>query len=347
MGQGIAYDGGVSKLGNAMARLGAIALVLVAASGCKKKASSSKGSPSASVAAAAPLTPEQEKKLLPAGKEAYRGPTGTISGVVRVSGDEAPTLHELLAKIPSKSECDPAREVYARLFREGPGRTLGDVLVTATKYDAKGKVVLPKSRSVVVNASGCAFDTRTVAMTTQQVISVFNVGKGTVLPSVAGQPELAVMVAMPGGDPVNLVVPRPGRYGLVDRSNQFSSANVFSLNYATHDVTGVDGAFTIEGVPVGAAEVNAFLPITGVFETKKVTVRQGQTVTVDFTLAFDRASYEAQRDQGAPSPATPSPSGSSAASPSGSPPSPAPPSPTTSPSAKPAAPAASASPPSR
>jgi hypothetical protein len=195
-----------------------------------------------------------------------------------------------------------------------PG-TLGDALITVTKYTTpEGQAVIPKSMRVPVEAAGCAFATRTVAMTPEQIISVRNVGTGTAIPSVAGAPSFAVMVAMPGGDPVKLVVPRAGRYGLIDKANEFSSANIFALAYATTDVTDVDGTFDVQGIPPGEVEVTAFLPITGAFETKKVTVAAGASVAVDFTLTFDKTKYETDVSS-APAGSAAAPAGSAVAAP--------------------------------
>ncbi len=63
----------------------------------------------------------------PKGEAPYTGPTGTIGGIITVTGDEAPAMPEITAKIPA--DCETAKDTYGKLFREGPGRGLADVVV--------------------------------------------------------------------------------------------------------------------------------------------------------------------------------------------------------------------------
>lgn len=264
---------------------------------CKGESTEQAGSAApAQITAAAsgsdrPLTLKEQEALAPAGKTPYRGPWGTVEGVVRMTGDEAPVLHEVQKQIPASPKCDLARTAYERLFREGAGRATADVLVSATNYPiGEQEVVVPIQANIPVETNGCAFNTRTIVMTPKQHVVVRNVGTDNAMPSIAGAPSIAVMLALPGGE-VKLPVPRPGRFGLVDKTNDFSFANVFVVPYATAAVTGTDGRFRIERVPVGAAEINAYLPIIGAQQKKSVEVRQGQTVSVEFELNFDLKAY--------------------------------------------------------
>lgn len=237
------------------------------------------------------------KKLLTAlnasGQPPYAGPTGTIRGTIRAAGDAAPLLEDVLAKMPP--ECKAGREMYARLFREGAGRTLADVLVAVTEY--QGYVPQTKDVEVVVSKD-CSWGTRTIALTLGQRIDVQNKGPRAVIPNLVGAKLPARIVAIPGGDPVPLGPQQAGRYLLTDESKPFMQADVFVLNYATTDVTGVDGKYEITGVPVGEVKVNAVLPVTGVTAEKTVKVEAGRVHDVDLTLEFD-AQRHAERAAGA------------------------------------------------
>ena len=94
----------------------------------------------------------------PKGEAPYSGSTGTIRGVVVVSGDEAPFQAQTLGKIPP--DCPAAHDFYARLFREGPGRTLADAIVGVTGYTG---YVPEESPSQLADASGCAWNSRTMS----------------------------------------------------------------------------------------------------------------------------------------------------------------------------------------
>ena len=82
-------------------------------------------------------------------------------------------------------------------------------------------------------------------------------------------------------------------------------AEVFVLKYATHQVTSLSGRYRIEGIPVGELSVDAWLPSVDIQQNKKVSLSEGQTLTVDFELAFDRAKYDEARKQ--PEPASSAP----------------------------------------
>jgi len=77
-------------------------------------------------------------------------------------------------------------------------------------------------------------------------------------------------------------------------------ADIFVLKYATHAVTGLDGRFRIEGIPVGTMSVSAFLPIIDATETRQVTVEADKPATVEFTLEYKRPAPSASASASAP-----------------------------------------------
>ena len=230
------------------------------------------------------------RKLAP-----YDGPTGTIEGTVRMSGD---TPSEVALKLPAT--CMGAEGTYGRLFREGKNRAAADVLVAVTGYEA----YLPaKENAVHVTIEKCAFSARTFTMTFGQRMEVENLDEtNSYIPVLHGSRYTAFAVAVPKGrrgeaviasDPVKLYPHRVGQYELADNMNRpWMSADVFVLKYPTHTVTGLDGQFRIEGIPVGDVQVDALLPSVDVSGTKKVTVKEGKTTKVDFVLTFDQTKYD-------------------------------------------------------
>jgi hypothetical protein len=255
--------------------------------GCRSKESVSGGpaKPGASSAASnQKVVPDAavEQALNPAHEKPYSGPVGHVRGVVHAAGDPSPNEPDILAKIPSGS-CDDARAFYGKRFREGPHRELGDVLVAVTGY--KG-FVAPAEEVRTVLVKGCAFESRTIAVTFGQAIRVLNKGGETFIPELRGARSAALLVAVPGGDPVRLFPDHVGQFELVDRSREFARADVFVLKYPTTAVTGIDGKYTISSIPVGEVLVSALLPATGQTAQKRVVIVSGETATVDLDLPF-------------------------------------------------------------
>ncbi len=237
-------------------------------------------------------------------QERYAGATGTVAGVVRITGDPAPPLPGL-AQIPV-GECFKAHERHKHLFRKSADGALVDALVAVTEYD----VQLPAPKEPVrVNMEDCSFSQRTVAMMMGQALEVVNRGPSAGTPQLIGSPVPALRVAVPGGDPVRLIPHAPGKYRLVDRSHEFAFAEVFVLNYPTATVTDTAGRFELKGVPIGKARINVLVPLTELTAGQDIEVRANQTTDVQFALNFDLASWKATlveeaRAKGATAPGT-------------------------------------------
>jgi hypothetical protein len=212
-----------------------------------------------------------------------KGPIGSVSGVVRVSGDAPPPLPQVASQI-KPGECQKAMAMYGTLFREGPGRALADVLVAVTDYEGS---VPSYTAPVTITAAGCAYNARTVALAKWQELQLVNKGPDAVTPQLVGSRAPALLVALPGGSPVPLPFQSPGEYIMVDRSHPFAQVDVFVLNFPTFTVTGMDGTFLIEGIPAGDATLSAYLPATGQKIQQAIKVAADQVSEINLTIEFD------------------------------------------------------------
>lgn len=217
----------------------------------------------------------------------YQGPVGAVEGTLTMTGDTAPEMIPYIDKIPP--DCAIAANTYGKLFREGTGRTVADVLVAVTGY--KG-YLRAKSDHVDLAARDCAWERKTLAVTFGQRIDVKSKDARPYIPQLLGSPPSALLVAVPGGDAVPVFPQEPGHYVLIDSMRLYSKADVFVVRYPTTDITGENGRYRIEGIPVGPITVSALLPLTNSTASKQVTVSANETVRVDLALAFDKASFQ-------------------------------------------------------
>jgi hypothetical protein len=239
--------------------------------------------PAAPVASGLPVPAEKVSRAVnPENQPVYAGPTGSVSGVISASGDAPPATPEHLAKI--KGACPEAREAYSHVFREGMMRSLADVLVAVTNYSG---YVPAKEPAKVVAARGCAFSSRTIAITFGQAIDVVSKDSEAYVPNLLGSQMKAQLLALPGGAASTLYPPAPGHYLLTDDIKVFMLADVFVLNYSTHDVTGLDGRYEIKGIPVGKARISALLPGTGAVVEKDIEIKANESLNLPLTLKFD------------------------------------------------------------
>jgi hypothetical protein len=236
------------------------------------------------------------KELNPENLPVYSGPIGSVRGVVKVSGDEPPVVAEMVDKIPPNA-CPRAHELHGKLYRQGPGRTLGDVLVTVTEYQG----FLPaRGEAVRVEAKGCAFDARILAMTFGQHLDVYNLDAQAYMPRLVGTPTFALRVAMPGGAPVPVYVPKPGEYMLVDQTRDYVRSDLFVLSYPTFAVTAPDGKFEITGIPVGNVKVTAYSPAFGKVTEQRVDVKAGAATELSLQLDFSESEYRRRLREAVP-----------------------------------------------
>lgn len=244
--------------------------------------------------------------LDPKGDEPYSGPTGTLRGVVRISGDPSP---ETGVTFPPK--CKESVATYGKLFRVGLDKVLADAMVAVTGYGDRG-FVPERQEAAKLTIHGCATNKRTMAVTFGQRIEVSNLDSVTsYMPFLDGAIAKAVMVAVPGGEAVKLYPMEPGaaHYMIRDELDSKLVADVFVVKFPTHDVTGLDGKYEIKGIPVGKVRVDAFLPVLSKSMGKEIEIKAGDN-TLDLDMTFDAKTDLAKAG------VTPAPAGSTAPAPS-------------------------------
>jgi hypothetical protein len=269
--------------------------------------------PAAPVASGLPGANDRISKAVnPENKPAYAGPTGIVRGLITATGDAPPVATAHLQQI--KGNCPEARETYGRLFREGMLRSLADVLVAVTGYEGYVPAKEPKQ---VIAARGCAFSTRTVALTFGQTLEIVSKDREAYVPNLLGSRMKAQLLALPGGAGSTVYPTEPGHYMLTDDIKLFMMADVFVVKYSTHDVTGLDGKYEIAGIPVGKARISALLPATGAVVEKDIEIKAGTPLELPLELPFDAKATEARRLAAL---ASASAAASAAPAPSGAPP---------------------------
>lgn len=262
------------------------------ASAAPPAASSSVPAPSSSAGIPVDVVPwvgiprtveEVEKVINPLGEKPYAGKTGTLKGKITIKGDPPPDV-----KLELPADCGAAAAVYGKAFRVGDGGALADALVTVTGYKGFVPVTEP---AIKVNIKDCAYDQLAYSMTFGQRIEVKNLDPNmSYVPILDPAPFRSVNVAMPQGNAVRVYAFQPAiNYVLRDyMSRKFLTARVFTLKFATHDVTGVDGTYEIPRIPVGKVKMNAFLPaLEGDGLQKEIEIKEGDN-TLDLELTYKK-----------------------------------------------------------
>jgi hypothetical protein len=262
----------------------ALAMALVAC----KSGSSTAGSSSAAPSASGPPPPFPLGVPVPAASVAaainpkneapYSGPSGTLRGTIRITGDPPP---ETGLSFPP--QCAEAAATYGKRFRVGQDGTVADVLV-AVNYPG---FIPAREEAKKLTIRGCALSKRTLSVTFGQRIEVSNLDKlESYMPYIDGARSPAVLVAVPGGDPVKLYPLSEGRYLIRDLlPKPFMHTEVFVLKYATHDVTGLDGRYEIKDVPATQVRISALLPAIGKTIAQMVDIAPGDN-TLDLTFEY-------------------------------------------------------------
>jgi hypothetical protein len=205
------------------------------------------------------------------------------------------------------TQCPAALDTYGKLFREGtpatPGgpRPLGDTVVIAVGYFGFYVPERQPAKQVTISPS-CNYPTRTITMTFGQRLEVTNQSKVPFAPRIDGDLSPAVMMAAPlgMGDPIRLYPRRTGHAAMGDIMQPFVRQDLYVLRYPLHAVSGVDGHYRIDGVPVGKMTVRALHPTVASEAQAPVDIVANVVAKVDLTLEYAPTAKKAEAPRAEP-----------------------------------------------
>ncbi|HWL85437.1 MAG TPA: hypothetical protein VNO21_06525, partial [Polyangiaceae bacterium] len=166
------------------------------------------------------------------------------------------------------SRCPEGKEFFGKAFREGPtradgARPLADALVAITGYSRY--IVAERHPKKRITIEHCAYSSRVIDLTLGQVLQVQNHDKDMHGPAIADHAMPALMLAPPGGDPVEVFPAKPGLTFLTDKMGPpWMLVEVFTLLHPLHAVTDREGHYRVDGVPTEDADHH---PIEGLMLT--------------------------------------------------------------------------------
>jgi hypothetical protein len=223
-------------------------------------------------------------KINPANLPAYGGPTGSVEGTIRIDGPDPRDRAGL-----SFTQCPAAKDVFGKTYRQGaPGpdgtRPLADAVVAVTGYS--GFYVPERKEAVPVTFEDCSLGVRTVVVTFGQRLEVQNKTKEIFAPTLAQVATPAIMITNALTEPVKIYPPHPGYFTLIDtaQAHSYAQIDVYALPNPLHAVSGIDGHYRIDGVPVGKLKVDARLAAVQRNAFADVEVHEGVVEHVDVVI---------------------------------------------------------------
>jgi hypothetical protein len=216
------------------------------------------------------------------------GAPGKITGKVTFKGDG--WAQKKLDITTADGFCikEHPNGLYSEWFELGKDGGIKDAVVFI-KEGASGKYDVPQ-QAVVLDQKGCQYHPH---------VAVLQVGQPLVIQSDDNTLHNVHMTgpAVPGGE-LNQSMARPGRIDPIEFRKPAVAQRVYCdvhswmesfrvvLPHPFHAVTAEDGSYTIDDVPPGKYQLAVWQEKLGENEKffKDVTVKPGETVTVDFTL---------------------------------------------------------------
>lgn len=218
---------------------------------------------------------------------AYDGPTGSVEGTILVIGPDAPDIN-----LDARA-CPAAVDTYGKLFRAGTPATpdgprpLADAAVIAVGY---GGYYIPEREPAkkVTIGTNCAYPTRTITMTFGQRLEIANKSKYPFAPTLDSASSPAVMMAAPleAGDPIRLYPREPGHSLMGDFMQPFMREEIYVLRHPLHTVSGIDGHYRIDGLPVGKLSIGAQHSMVGSEAHSPVDIVANVVTKLDLTLEY-------------------------------------------------------------
>ena len=235
-----------------------------------------------------------DKKLSPQNIGGIDSPSGSvITGVIRFKGikPQAATIEEIGGNSFCKQHYDgelPKKEDFV-FGKNGSDDTLANVLVYVSKGLEGAKFDPPKTPAIL-DQVGCMYTPHVVAVMVGQTLEVRN--SDATLHNVMTMPREnpPFNIGMPvQGSKLEKVFAHPEfKMNFKCFMHPWMTAYVHVLPHPFFAVSGMDGTFTIKGLPPGEYEISV-LQETSLFTSTpavaKVKVGAGETKSVDFVFS--------------------------------------------------------------
>jgi len=208
---------------------------------------------------------------------------GRVNGTVKYEG-EVPNLK------PIQMDADPgcmkkhASPPQNEMLVLGSGNTMGNVLVRV-RSGATGDFSAPKE-AVALDQNGCQYVPHVLAMMADQPMTIKN--SDGLLHNVHALPKVnqGFNQAMPGSvkEVTRTFSKVEPPFKIKCDVHPWMAAYVAVLDNPYYDVTGADGKFTLDGLPPGDYEIEAWHEKLKT-QSAKVTIKGDEVATVDFSFS--------------------------------------------------------------
>lgn len=212
--------------------------------------------------------------------------SGSIVGTVKLVGP-APAPQRINMSFDPVCASAHKKPVYAQEVELGPNGALENVVVFLDAGLAHDKFA-PPSRPAVLDQRGCMFEPHVLAVMVGQKLQILNSDKTPHgVHVLARNNEQWNRFQPAGAAPIVTSFSHPEVAIPVDCSwhpfHFWMKAYIAVLSNPYFQVTSQDGRFALEGLPLGTYTIEAWQEKYGILK-RQVTVRPGQTTTLDFVF---------------------------------------------------------------
>ena len=208
---------------------------------------------------------------------------GSISGVVKYEGD-VPQFKEIKMDADHICAMKHDKPVLPQTLVLGEGKTMGNVFVNVTKGAPKKDYPVP-TEPVTFNQNGCMYDPHVLGVRVGQPLKILN-PDGTlhnvhVLPKVNPEENLAMPKFRT--ELTKTFEKAEGMFPVKCDVHPWMGAWLAVVDHPFFNVTKEDGKFTLDNLPAGEYELEAWHEKLGT-QKMTVTLTEGETKEADFTF---------------------------------------------------------------